>query len=334
MKKFLAVFLALLFALSVPVLSAAADVSVAYASTPLNNSSSAKRHNVELAVEALDGAYIYYGEEFSFNDIVGPRTEDNGYVNALNGRGVKYRGGGVAQVATTLYLALKELDADIRYTEKNTYDDRFTDDYVRNGKDAIVVDSEAGTDFRFYNYYGDMTIYAYIDRDSVVVELYYAEIEYENGARYGISTKIADSSALKNNIELCASSINDTTLCYLDEFSFNDIVGPRTENYGYQAAVNGRGVKVVGGGVAQVASTIWLAVKDRDDIEILEKKTYGDNYNQEYVSNKNDAIVTDYNANTDFRFRYVGDSEMTIYTYVENGWVYCDLVVGAFEEDW
>ncbi len=54
-----------------------------------------------------------YGDVFSFNDIVGDRTSARGYKTAVNGRGVKAMGGGVAQVATTLYLALQKLTASI-----------------------------------------------------------------------------------------------------------------------------------------------------------------------------------------------------------------------------
>ena len=331
MKKLLAVMIAIVL-FAAPASSALADASIAYASTPLNRSSNAKRQNVDLAVEALNGTYIAYGEEFSFNAAVGARTAENGYVIAMNGRGVRFRGGGVAQVATTLSLALRELGSDIRFTERRTYDDRFADDYVSNGRDAVIVDSEAGIDFRFYNHYDDMVVAAYVESNEVIVQL---NVAGGSGASSSAATRMADDPALRNNVELAALSINDTTLCYYDEFSFNDIVGPRTEQYGYQPAVNGRGVRVVGGGVAQVASTVWLAVKHMDDIQIVEARTYGANFNQDYVQDKDDAIVTDFNANLDFRFRYVGDGEMTIYTYVDGDWVYCDIVVdGGAEDGW
>ena len=108
-------------------------------------------------------------------------------------------------------------------------------------------------------------------------------------------------------------------------FSFNDVVGPRTQKYGYVAATNGRGVKVTGGGVAQVASVIWLAIKDMDDIAIVEKNTYGKRYTEDYVSSSSDAILTDYNAGTDFSFRYTGDDSITIYTWIEDNTLYCEI---------
>ena len=124
-----------------------------------------------------------------------------------------------------------------------------------------------------------------------------------------------------------------------DTFSFNDVVGPRTKKYGYRRAVNGRGARVLGGGVAQVASALWLAVKDMDDVAVLEKSTYGKryniekstygkHYNQRYVSDAADAILTDYASGRDFRFRYTGDSSLTIYAYVDDGWLYCEVYEG------
>lgn len=325
MRKTLSFLLALIL-LAFPVASLADE----YVSdcTPLNNSSDAKINNIELAIEALDGTYVSYGSTFSFNDVVGPRTEKQGYKTAINGRGSKVTGGGVSQVATTLYLALKQLGGDIEFVEKRTYDSKFSDDYVTNGKDAIITDYGAGRDFRFTNNYGDFVIRVWTDYEDVWCSLDVpADGDHAKHTAATASFYIDGNSSLKNNIDLACESIYDTTLTNGDTFSFNDIVGPRTDAYGYKSAINGRGVKVVGGGVAQVASVVWLAVKNRDDIKILEKTTYGDRYNQSYVSNKNDAIITDYSAGTDFRFRYLGDGTMTIYTYVVDDELICELYV-------
>ena len=126
-------------------------------------------------------------------------------------------------------------------------------------------------------------------------------------------------------IELAAGCVDDSTLYCYDLFSFTDVVGPRTGDFGYRRAINGRGVKVTGGGVAQVASAIWLAIKDLDDIAIVEKSTYSDKYNQSYVSSSSDAILTDYKAGRDFSFRYIGSGSITLYTWVQDNSLYCDV---------
>ena len=123
--------------------------------------------------------------------------------------------------------------------------------------------------------------------------------------------------------------VDGTVLASGDTFSFNAIVGPRTAEQGYQSAVNGRGVAVTGGGVAQVASAVWLAVKDMADIAIVEKSTYGSRYSQNYVSSSADAILTDYNAGTDFSFRYTGAGSVTIQTYLSGDTLTCRVTGGA-----
>lgn len=329
MKKLLALLITALLAISPLSALPALAGEIASDYTPLGNSSSAKIDNIQLAISALDGTYVGYGDTFSFNDVVGPRTKDNGYQTAVNGRGSKVRGGGVSQVATTLYLALQQLGTDIRYKERKTYGSKFTDGYVSSGDDAIITDYGADTDFRFENNYSGFIINCWISDGDVWCSLTdSSDGGWEGGddsaSGYG-STPIRGNNALYNNIELCADSIYDTTLTHGEIFSFNDVVGPREERYGYENAINGRGVKVRGGGVAQVASTIWLAVKNMDCVEIVEKKTYGDKYNQSYVSSSKDAIVTDYSAGTDFRFRYTGYGTLTIYTYVTDDTLYCDV---------
>lgn len=319
----LAVALVLAFMLCLPTL---ADATLASAKTPLTGSSGNKISNIELAASAIDGTYLAQGDYFSFNDTVGPRTSSYGYKNAVNGRGVKVTGGGVAQVASTLYLALKKLDG-ITYEERETYS-HFTDNYVSNKKNAIMVDYKAGTDFSFYNDgANDFRIDMWVSEDYVHCSLVSDSSSGSSSSWGGGYSEIylSGPTALKENVMLAADSIYDTTLSHGDLFSFNDIVGPRTQRYGYQKAVNGRGVKVVGGGVAQVASAIYLAVKDMDCVEIVDKTTYK-NYNQDYVASAADAIAVDYSDDIDFSFRYTGYGTLSVYTQVSSDVLSCEVV--------
>lgn len=324
MKKTLALFTALILLTGLLTAPAASAGKEASSSTSTGGASSAQKNNIELAIAALDGAYVGYGDVFSFNDIVGPRTEERGYKRAVNGRGVKAMGGGVAQVATTLYLALKKLDG-IEYLEKKTYGSKFTGGYVSSGSNAIITDYDEGVDFRFRNNYGDFYINLWTAGSSIECQL----VSYDGpgfGDIIGSSSIYLDGSgAQRHNIELAAGSINDTILESGDTFSFNAVVGPRTAAYGYKTALNGRGVKVVGGGVAQVASALWLAIKNLDVVAVTEKSTYGRRYNQSYVSSSADAILTDYAAGTDFCFRYDGYGQLSIYTSVSGDSLNCEI---------
>ncbi len=301
------------------------DDSVYFAETTLYGSSENKRYNIQLAVEALDGTAVYYGELFSFNETVGERSAEAGYLRAENGRGTRVRGGGVSQLATTLYLALR----DVPYTVIEPfmcYGDRFADWYVENGSDAVVTDYSAGHDFSFTSEYdGVIYISAWMDEDYL-----YCMLTLDEGSSYGnrisrSSTPLFGSDNKLHNIELAGNAINGIVLERGDSFSFNDVVGPRTAEMGFYPAENGRGVRVYGGGVAQVASTIYLAVKELDCIVIDPIRTYGERFTDGYVADPNDAIVTDYNAGTDFSFTYWGYGVALVSVYSDGDRLVCEI---------
>ncbi len=297
------------------------------ASTPLYSASSAQLNNIYIAAGQLASIDVYYGQMFSFNETVGPRTAEYGYKSAVNGRGAKVRGGGVGQVATTLYQAVRQISG-ITYYELETWNERFALDYVDSGYDAVVVDYANNKDFTFLNYAGNL----HIEMWTSYSELFCSITVGSNGSQSGnmigyASIPFSGTSTLKNNIRLAVNRIDGTLVPYYNEFSFNQTVGPRTESYGYGSAINGRGVYVVGGGVAQVASVLYLSLKDLNCIQFTEKTTYGSKYNQSYVSSASDAIVTDYKAGTDFAFRYTGYKTLLINMYInsDNTRLICEI---------
>lgn len=108
-------------------------------------------YNIRVAAQALDGVEIIPGQVFSFNKIVGPRSQDAGYKLAptiLNNEFIDSLGGGVCQVSTTLYNTL--LLADIEIFERNSHS--LVVSYVPLGQDAAVA--YGGKDLRFKNNYG------------------------------------------------------------------------------------------------------------------------------------------------------------------------------------
>ena len=335
MKRITAILMSIM--LMVCALPVMAETEYFTASTPVYIASEAQLINVRKAVDSLNGWYIHDGGFFSFNDGIGPRTVEAGYVKAPNGRGSEVVGGGVAQVATTMYLALLQVSG-IQYRQITTYGDRFTAGYVHDGELAVVTDYNAAVDFTFSNFSGSDLIMRLWD-DGVYL---YCEISpagntsFDEDEAYGAllstaSIQIANSSGLLTNITRAAENAACTVLEPGMEFSFNGIIGPRTEQYGFVSAVNGRGVNVIGGGVAQVASVLWLAVRDMETITVTEKSTYGTRYNQNYVASSEDAIVTDYNAGTDFAFRNDGMFPVTVCVYVIDNMLVCEVYDGAVE---
>ncbi len=311
-------------------ITASADVWSYNADTTLFGSTANKLNNIELAVMALDGTEIYYGETFSFNETVGPRDRECGYLSARNGRGSRVIGGGVSQVATTLYLAARDCPY-LSIDSFETYSERFNDWYVDDGEDAVITDYNTGKDLSFTSWYdGVLYVSAWLDDDYV-----YCSIELLDDGSMNYDNLVSDaytpifgSGNKRSNINLAASAIDGFQMTFGDEFSFNDIVGPRSAEAGYLNALNGRGAKVRGGGVAQVASTVYLALKELDCVEIGKVRTYGDRFSDGYVDDPADAIVTDYNAGYDLSFTYWGDGTLTVYVFEDGD----DLVCEIFED--
>ncbi len=119
--------------------------------TPTYDDSEGMTQNLTHAIETLNNQIIEKGKTFSLNKVLGPRTEGNGYAPALNGNGVEVMGGGVSQVATTLYLALKELGEEITYDERHTFGNAFNAGYAEDVKDTALTDYRHGLDFKFTN---------------------------------------------------------------------------------------------------------------------------------------------------------------------------------------
>lgn len=85
-------------------------------STRFNPAEKERSRNIEIAANSLKGYVIKPGETFSFNSVVGPRSEEEGYKKAMvivNGKFVPDWGGGVCQVSTTLYNAALLVDMSI-----------------------------------------------------------------------------------------------------------------------------------------------------------------------------------------------------------------------------
>ncbi len=78
------------------------------------------------------------------------------------------------------------------------------------------------------------------------------------------------------NIELATKSVNGTILMPGETFSFNDVVGDRSIERGYQEAGTYVGNKVepgIGGGICQVSSTLYRAVM-RSNIRSVERTNH------------------------------------------------------------
>ncbi len=113
-------------------------------------SSAARANNVVVSTKSINGTVLMPGETFSFNGVVGERTEARGYQSAPVIVGNKVEsglGGGICQVSSTLYNAC--LKANLKITERVHH--TFPSSYVPIGQDATV--DYGNIDFKFTNSY-------------------------------------------------------------------------------------------------------------------------------------------------------------------------------------
>lgn len=117
-------------------------------STDFSTSSKERATNVKNGCSKINGSILYPGEEFSVYATVSPFVKENGYELAgayQNGATIESFGGGICQVATTLYNAVLRAELDV--TQR--YNHSMLVSYVSPSDDAAI----AGTykDMRFVN---------------------------------------------------------------------------------------------------------------------------------------------------------------------------------------
>ncbi|WP_210648942.1 VanW family protein [Nocardioides sp. SYSU D00065] len=104
--------------------------------------------NIGRAAEIIDGTLLKPGETFSLNDTVGERTEENGFTKGYvisDGILVQDLGGGVSQMATTLFNAMFFAGLeDVEHKPHSFYIDRYP-----VGREATVA--WGAVDLRFRN---------------------------------------------------------------------------------------------------------------------------------------------------------------------------------------
>ncbi len=124
------------------------DVLIAGFSTVFEESSPEESVNIDLAAKTINGTIVEPGEVFSQNETAGPYTEEKGYLEGIGyagGEVIKDVGGGVCNVATTLYNTSIASNLDI--VERHNHS--MPVPYVPYGQDAAVA--YGYKDFKFKN---------------------------------------------------------------------------------------------------------------------------------------------------------------------------------------
>lgn len=124
------------------------NATLASFSTYYGSSTANRAANVARSASLINGKILNSGEVFSFNDVVGPRTKENGFYPATEyvaGKSVEGIGGGTCQVSTTLYSAV--LYADLNIVSRTNH--MMSIGYAPLGQDATVA--YGSVDFKFRN---------------------------------------------------------------------------------------------------------------------------------------------------------------------------------------
>ncbi len=141
---------------------------------------------------------------------------------------------------------------------------------------------------------------------------------------YSYATTYAVNANRTENLRLACAAINGTVLQPGEVFSFNEVVGERTAAKGYREGVvyvGGDSEPALGGGICQVASTIYYCCMYAD-LEIVHREPHM--FTVDYVPGGLDATV--YWGSVDFQFRNSTDYPMKISAYLYNGRVCIDLI--------
>ena len=108
-----------------------------------------RSHNIRLAAGKISGHVYLPGEQFSILALINPVTAEAGYLKAGTyemGQVVEDYGGGICQMATTIYDAALRAEMDITFRKNHS----MVAAYVPYAWDAMIY-AQAGSDFTFVN---------------------------------------------------------------------------------------------------------------------------------------------------------------------------------------
>lgn len=146
--------------------------------TSFNTGNRTRSKNIRLSVKAIDNSVVFPGETFSFNRVVGKRTEQKGYLRApviIRGEFSEDIGGGICQVSSTLFNAVD--NAGLKIVQRFSHSRDVP--YIPKGRDATV--SWYGPDFVFKNNYNQpILIQAKTLGNKLIIKVFSSEvIEYK-----------------------------------------------------------------------------------------------------------------------------------------------------------
>lgn len=146
----------------------------AFYSTPLDDEQEERVHNIALSLDAISNRILEPQEIFSFNELVGKVSEEMGYRPAIiieNNHFVEGIGGGICQVATTLYQVA--LRGELEIIERTAHSRPVY--YVPEGFDAAISYNQLDLKFKNSREF-PLLLTTYLE-DAVDISLYGPQVE-------------------------------------------------------------------------------------------------------------------------------------------------------------
>lgn len=201
--------------------------------TPIDTHSTEERNNnIRVAFSKINGLVLNDGDKFSFNNIVGRRTQANGFYQAFEysyGELTPGWGGGVCQASTTVYLAV--VQAGMKIVDHTSHSTSVS--YTDMGKDATVSDTRGHEiDFVFRNNSGSkIFLAAHVITDPSNKKRYLCEVRVYGddlgGTRYELETEIVEKLPMPTEPEY----IEDTKAKYVTFTDEEKVVIEASEGY-------------------------------------------------------------------------------------------------------
>lgn len=134
------------------------------------DATAARATNIAIAAGNVNGTVVAPGTTFSASKTIGPRTSANGFVTApvfINKEHAMGIGGGVCQVSSTIYAAMKT--AGIEASERHAHS--LPVNYLPEGWDATI--SWGSLDLKFVNHYdSNIVIYTSANNGKLTAAIY------------------------------------------------------------------------------------------------------------------------------------------------------------------
>jgi len=148
----------------------AIDKRISSFSTNFESSAEGRAINIGLSTKSINGTLLMPGDVFSFNGVVGERTQQKGYQSAgiiVGDRLEQGLGGGICQVSSTLYNAI--LGTELMSVERIHH--TFPSGYIPIGQDATV--DYGNLDYKFKNSYNyPIFIEGYVSNRNLYFNIY------------------------------------------------------------------------------------------------------------------------------------------------------------------